>query len=45
MPQGIGLLSLLIWLPIAAGVAVLLLGEGQVVAAAGPLDSRAPHRR
>ena len=33
MPQGIGLLSLLIWLPIATGVLVLLLGERQVVLA------------
>jgi NADH-quinone oxidoreductase subunit M len=29
MPQGIGLLSLLIWLPIATGVVMLLLGERQ----------------
>ncbi len=29
MPSGIGLLSLLIWLPIAAGLLVLVLGEGR----------------
>jgi NADH-quinone oxidoreductase subunit M len=33
MPQGIGLLSLLIWLPIATGVGLLLLGERQAALA------------
>jgi NADH-quinone oxidoreductase subunit M len=33
MPQGVGLLSLLIWLPIATGVVMLLLGERRVVPA------------
>ncbi|HSD75350.1 MAG TPA: NADH-quinone oxidoreductase subunit M [Steroidobacteraceae bacterium] len=33
MPQGVGLLSLLIWLPIATGVVMLLLGERRVVQA------------
>jgi NADH-quinone oxidoreductase subunit M len=33
MPQGIGLLSLLIWLPIATGVVMLVLGERQAVLA------------
>ena len=33
MPQGIGFLSLLIWLPIATGVVMLLLGERQAVLA------------
>src|ERR1700752_2289848 len=32
MPSGTGLLSLLIWLPIAAGLLVLLLGEGRAAA-------------
>jgi NADH-quinone oxidoreductase subunit M len=33
MPQGLGLLSLLIWLPIATGVVMLALGERQAVLA------------
>jgi NADH-quinone oxidoreductase subunit M len=33
MPQGIGLLSLLIWLPIATGVVLLLLGDSRAVLA------------